>query len=93
MSQKNADPQKVEELIKRLHSITEETIKKQKQLKNYVKDLESHWNDHHYKAFAQQFQEFDQKLIRTIEESRTVMLPNLKNVKKLAEDYKNGGRR
>lgn len=93
MAQMHVDPSKVEELIKRFNTLLEETTYKEKQLKSFISNLQQNWNDAHYNAFLQQFQEFEQKFMRTIDEARTVIIPNLKNVQKLAEDYKNMGKR
>lgn len=93
MAQLNVDPQKVEELIKRLHKHTQDTQNQQKQLKGYLTNMQQQWNDAHYKSFVEQFNEFDKAVNKALQLSETVLLPNLKNVKKYAEDYKNMGRR
>ena len=89
----NADPQKVEELIKRLSIFTNETTDKQKQVKGFINNLQSSWNDAHYNVLIQQYQEFEKKIMNALQEAQTLIIPNLKNVKKVAEDYKNLGRR
>ena len=93
MAQMNADPSKVEELIRKLSGFAEETVNKQKQLKGMISNMQSSWNDAHYNALVQQFQEFDKKIMQSLQEAQTVIIPNLKNVKKVAEDYKNLGRK
>lgn len=93
MAQLNVDPQKVEELIRRLHKHTQDTLHQQKQLKGYLQNLQQSWNDAHYKAFNEQFQEFDRAMQKAFQLSETVLLPNLKNVKKFADEYKNMGKR
>jgi uncharacterized protein YukE len=93
MAQLNVDPQKVDELIKRLNKHTQDTIYQQKQLKGFLQTLEQSWNDGHYKSFNEQFIEFDHAIQRAMQLSETVLLPQLKNVKKYAEDYKNMGRK
>lgn len=93
MAQMNADPQKVEELIKRLTSFTNETTDKQKQVKGFINNLQSSWNDAHYNVLIQQYQEFEKKIMNALQEAQTLIIPNLKNVKKVAEDYKNLGRK
>ena len=93
MAQMNADPQKVEELIKRLTSFTNETMDKQKQLKGFINNLQSSWNDAHYKVLLQQYNEVEKKIMNALQEAQTLMIPNLKNVKKVAEDYKNYGKK
>jgi uncharacterized protein YukE len=93
MAQLNVDPQKVEDLIKRLNSYTQETITKQKQLNGFLINMQQQWNDAHYKAFVEQFNEFDKAVHKAMQLSETVLLPNLKNVKKYAEDYKNMSKR
>ena len=92
MAQMNVDPQRVEELIKRLHTHTTDLQSKQKQIKSYLKQMESYWNDAHYKAFVEQFEEFDKMVHKAHQLSESVLLPNLKNVKKFAEEYKKLGR-
>ncbi len=89
----NADPQRVEELIKRLTSFTNETVDKQKQIKGYINNLSNSWNDGHYNVLLQQYQDFEKKMMNALLEAQTLMIPNLKNVKKVAEDYKNLGRK
>jgi uncharacterized protein YukE len=93
MAQLNVDPQKVEELMKRLHKHTQDTLNQQKQLKGYLQNLQQNWNDAHYKAFTEQFGEFDKAIQKALQLSETILLPQLKNVKKFAEDYKNMGRK
>jgi uncharacterized protein YukE len=93
MSKLNVDPQKVGELISRLNKHTQDTIYQQKNLKNFLTNLQQEWDDAHYKAFVEQFQEFDRAILKALQLSETVLLPNLKNVKKFAEDYKNMGKR
>ena len=93
MGQMNVDPQKVEELIKRLHAHTQNTLSAQKQLKGYLTQMQQYWNDAHYKGFVEQFNEFDKSILKSIQLSETVLLPNLKNVKKFAEEYKNMGKK
>ena len=58
----NADTSKVEELIRKLSGFAEETVNKQKQLKGMISNMQSSWNDAHYNALVQQFQEFDKKI-------------------------------
>lgn len=89
MAQMNVDPQKVEELIKRLNQHTQSTLNAQKQLKGYLTQMQQFWNDAHYSAFVEQFSEFDKAIMNGIKLSETVLIPNLKNVKKFAEEYKN----
>ena len=89
----NVDPQKVEELIKRLNQHTQSTLNAQKQLKGYLTSMQQHWNDAHYSAFKEQFEEFDKMVLNAIRLSESVLLPNLKNVKKYAEEYKNMAKR
>jgi uncharacterized protein YukE len=93
MAQLNVDPQKVEELTKRLQKHTQDTLYQQKQLKGYLQNLQQSWNDAHYKAFNEQFGEFDKAIQKALQISETLLLPQLKNVKKFAEDYKNMGRK
>lgn len=93
MAQLNVDPQKVEELIKRLHQHTQDTLYKQKQLKGFLQNLQQSWNDAHYNAFNEQFGEFDKAIQKALQLSETILLPQLKNVKKFAEDYKNMGKK
>jgi hypothetical protein len=93
MAQKNADPRKVEELIKKLGQHTNDTIEKQKRLKHFITNLESSWNDTHYKTLMLQFQEFDKKIMNALSDSENLIIPNLKNVKKAAEQYINLGKR
>ena len=88
----NVDPSRVEDLIKRLHSHTTNLQSSQKQMKSYLKQMEQSWNDPHYKAFVEQFEEFDKLVNKAQQLSETVLLPNLKNVKKFAEEYKKLGR-
>jgi uncharacterized protein YukE len=93
MAQLNVNPEKVKELISRLNIHTNELQTKQKAIKAYLKGMEQFWNDNHYKAFNEQFAEFDKLVNNAVKLSETVLLPNLKNVQKFAEDYKNIGRK
>ena len=93
MAQLNVDPQKVEELIRRLDMHTQDTLNKQRQLKGFLQDLQQSWNDAHYNAFNEQFGEFDKAIQKALQLSETILLPQLKNVKKFAEDYKNMGKK
>lgn len=93
MAQLNVNPERVKELISRLNSHTNELQIKQKTIKAFLKSMEQTWNDNHYKAFCEQFEEFDKLVNNAIKLSETVLLPNLKNVHKFAEDYKNMGRK
>jgi|GEM_PF-4790152 uncharacterized protein YukE len=91
MSKLFVDPQKIDELILRMNTYTTEAETKQKQMKSYLVNLKTSWDDNHYKAFMQQYDEFDKLMHKAIEMSKVLLLPNLKNVKKYAEDYKNMG--
>jgi len=93
MAQLNINPEKVDELIKRLNAHTNDVESKQKQLKGYLEQMQSSWNDAHYHAFKEQFEEFNKLILKATHLSSTVLLPNLKNVKKFAEEYKNMGKR
>ena len=93
MSQLNVNPEKVDQLIKRLHQHTIELDQKQKSMKSHLTQLQTSWNDVHYQTFVQQFDEFDKLIKNAIRQSETILLPNLTQVKKLAEDYKNMGRK
>ncbi len=92
MSKMNVNPQKVEELIKRLQKHTQDTMYQHKQLKSFLINLQQEWDDAHYHAFMQQYNEFEIAMQKALYLSENVLLPNLKNVKKFAEDYKNLGR-
>jgi len=93
MGQMNVNPQRVEELMKRLLSITNDMQSKQKQLKVHIQNLEHYWNDHHYKSFTEQYGEFDKILQKALQYSETILIPNLKNIKKFADEYENLGRK
>jgi len=91
MSQLFVNPDKVEELIRRIDQHTKTIAEHQRNLKGYVNQMKTYWNDKNYAAFLDQFQEFDRLMQAPIKQSEQILIPNLKNVKKLAEDYKNLG--
>jgi uncharacterized protein YukE len=91
MTQLNVDPMKVGELIQKLKQHTQETLERQKSLRGFVGDLENSWNDAHYKSFREQFNEFDKQVQMAVRSSEELLLPQLQNVKKFAEDYRNMG--
>ncbi len=88
-SQVFVDPHKLEELIKRLNSHTTDMVSKQKSMNGYIKNLQSSWNDVQYKSFVEQYNEFNKRVEIALKESETVLIPHLRNLKKLAEEYKN----
>jgi len=93
MSQLNVNPEKVQQLIQRLDAHQKDLLNKQKSMKGYVQTQKETWNDAHYTAFVQQFEEFDKLVMNACKIAETVLLPNLKNVKNYAEQYKNMGKR
>lgn len=93
MAQLNVDPQKVDELLKRLNQQMQEYKMKHGSLKGFLKSMETRWNDVHYKTFMENFKEFDKAFQKAIHLSETVLIPNLKNVKKYAEEYQRLGRK
>ena len=93
MAKMFVEPEMVQQLIKRMDRHTSETQRQQKQLKGFIKNMQQQWNDAHYKAFTEQFAEFDKMMTKAMQMSETILIPNLKNVKKYADEYKNMGRR
>jgi uncharacterized protein YukE len=90
MGQMNIVPEKVEELIRRFNQHTQNTINSQRQLKGNINQLQQFWNDSNYKSVVEQFNEFDKMISKAIQLSETVIIPNLKNIKRLQENLKNG---
>ena len=89
MAQIHVNPEKVDELIRRFNQHNEEFKIRQNQLKAYLNQMQQFWNDNHYQAFKQQFEEYNKLIIKANEMADTILLPNLKNIKKFAENYKN----
>ena len=93
MSQLNVNPERVDQLIKRMNQHTIDIQQKQKAMKSFLTQMQMQWNDVHYQTFVQQFDEFDKMMIKAIHLSEITLIPHLKNVKRLAEDYKNLGKK
>ena len=91
MGQLFVNPEKVEELIRRIDQHTKNMAEHQRNLKGYVNQMKTYWSDSNYNAFLDQFNEFDRLMQAPIKQSEQILIPNLKNVKRLAEDYKRLG--
>lgn len=81
--------EKVDELIRRFNQHNEEIKSKQAQINSYLNQIQDSWNDSQYLAFKQQFEEYHKLILQANEMADTLLLPNLKNIKKFADSYKN----
>jgi uncharacterized protein YukE len=89
MAQINVNPDKVDELIRRFYQHNDEIKNRQAQMNAYLTQMQHYWNDSHYQAFKQQFEEYHKLILKANEMAESLLLPNLKNIKKFAESYKN----
>ena len=55
MGQLNVNPERVDQLIKRMNQHTRDIQERQKAMKNFLTQMQSFWNDVHYQTFVQQF--------------------------------------
>jgi len=89
----NIESARVDQLIKKFQQHNKEFEYKQRSIINYFKQLQTHWNDHHYQATSQYFEEYDKAIKQGIKMAEEIIMPHLKNVKKFAEDYERLGKR
>jgi len=89
MATLNVDPQRVDDLMRRFHQLNSDMLLKENQMNQHVNQIKDSWNDSHYMAFKQQFDDYHKMIVKAAELADTVLIPNLKNIKRFAEDYKN----
>jgi len=92
MAQMFVDPQKLAEFIRLMDSFSKTAKDGDKKVKQKMNQLKQNWKDNHYKAFEEQYNDFEKMYLKSLQMLDEVILPNLKNVHKLAEAYKKGGR-